>query len=68
MRYDVILFTLAVLLIAGLFLLPVIGAVAIGLNQIPQCQEDVVLIGQGNFEDGRWDYYVCGPAVDDYIQ
>ena len=33
---------------------------------IPKCQEDVVLVGMGNFEDGRWDYYTCGPALDDF--
>ena len=34
--------------------------------RVPQCQEDVVLIGQGDFEHGRWTQYTCGPAVDDY--
>jgi len=32
---------------------------------VPTCQEDAVLIGAGQFENGRWDYYECGPAVDD---
>ena len=35
-------------------------------NTIPQCAEDVVLVGIGDFEDGRWTSYICGPAVDDY--
>jgi hypothetical protein len=36
------------------------------LTHIPKCQEDVVLVGIGDFEDGRWDSYICGPAVDDF--
>ncbi len=36
------------------------------ITPLPQCQEDVVLVGIGNFENGRWDSYICGPAVDDY--
>ena len=38
----------------------------ISLHRIPGCQEDVVLLGSGSFERGRWSSYVCGPAVDDY--
>lgn len=34
--------------------------------RVSRCQEDQVLVGGGDFEDGRWDYYECGPAVDDY--
>jgi hypothetical protein len=33
---------------------------------VPQCAEDQVLVGTGDFEDGRWQAYWCGPAVDDY--
>lgn len=33
---------------------------------IPACEEDAVLIGVGDFEQGRWSAYTCGPAVDDY--
>ena len=47
--------------IAGLVLMLVII-----FHRIPACQEDVVLLGAGSFERGRWTYYVCGPAVDDY--
>ena len=36
------------------------------LMTIPQCYEDVVLVGIGDFENGRWDSYICGPAVDDF--
>ncbi|KKN47711.1 hypothetical protein LCGC14_0660340 [marine sediment metagenome] len=37
------------------------------LRPVPRCQEDVVIIGHGDFERGRWTSYACGPAVDDYI-
>jgi len=37
------------------------------LRSVPTCAEDVVLIGAGEFSDGRWDYYVCGPAVDNFV-
>ena len=33
---------------------------------VPACQEDAVLIGAGDFDGGRWDWYECGPAVDDF--
>ena len=39
-----------------------------GERQVPQCVEDAVLIGKGDFENGRWTGYECGPAVDDYQQ
>lgn len=26
---------------------------------IPKCQEDEVLMGVGEFDDGRWDRYIC---------
>jgi len=35
---------------------------------VPACQEDQSLIGAGDFRDGRWDAYVCGPAVDDLVE
>ena len=37
------------------------------LRPVPRCFEDSVLIGTGQFSQGRWTHYVCGPAVDDYI-
>lgn len=33
---------------------------------VPTCSEDAVLVGCGDFENGRWTYYICGPAVDDF--
>ena len=51
----------------AIFILAIAAATYIGrLMYIPQCQEDVVLVGIGQFENGRWDNYICGPAVDDY--
>lgn len=35
---------------------------------VPACAEDVVLVGIGDFADGRWDAYVCGPARDDLVE
>ena len=35
-------------------------------QRIPECQEDAVLLGAGQFENGTWDYYTCGPSVDDF--
>ena len=37
------------------------------MRSLPQCHEDVVLVGQGDFEGGRWDRYACGPALDDFV-
>ena len=37
------------------------------INQrVPDCAEDVVILGTGEFENGQWQYYICGFAVDDY--
>ena len=36
------------------------------LYHMPECAEDVVLVGVGDYVDGRWTAYVCGPAVDDF--
>jgi hypothetical protein len=30
------------------------------------CEEDAVLVGVGEFEDGRFEQYACGPALDDF--
>ena len=34
-------------------------------HRIPECPEDAVLIGRGQFNDGTWTRYACGPALDD---
>jgi hypothetical protein len=42
-----------------------IGAIAAARPAVPQCAEDVAIVGTGAFHDGRWSAYACGPAVDD---
>ena len=32
---------------------------------LPRCEEDQYIVGYGEFEDGTWASYGCGPAVDD---
>ena len=32
------------------------------------CPEDSVLVGEGQYSEGRWTRYVCGPARDDYVE
>lgn len=34
---------------------------------LPACEEDQVLVGIGEFADGYWTDYACGPAVDDVM-
>ena len=68
MKHDKTLLFIFIALLVTLLLTFVITIIGPTINQMPRCQEDVVLIGQGDFENGRWDYYVCGPAIDDYIQ
>lgn len=36
-----------------------------GFRAVPRCEEDAVLVGTGQFEDGRWSAYTCGPAAGD---
>lgn len=67
MRDALLAGLLAVLLLFAAFLLLwAIAADREARNPIPRCAEDAVLIGTGDFERGRWDRYVCGPAVDDF--
>ena len=61
MRQDLIRMALA-LLCAGMLL----GSGLYHFIVIPPCAEDVVLIGTGDFVNGRWSSYECGPAWDDY--
>lgn len=41
---------------------------ALPLRSVPVCMEDAVLVGTGDFEDGRWSRYECGPSFDDYVE
>ena len=58
-RYVVI-----VLWLAGVATLMAYGFTS---RVLPRCPEDAVLVGAGQFKNGRWDFYECGPAVDDMI-
>lgn len=61
-----ILITLVGLLLIGLLVTTVAGMSDDLANfELPRCQEDQVLVGEGNFEDGYWEGYVCGPTLDD---
>lgn len=58
--------------ILGLGMLAVVTSVAVNAyftlqsRPVPQCQEDHVLLGTGDFDEGRWTSYECGPAADDF--
>lgn len=32
---------------------------------MPRCEEDAVIVGNGEFADGYWSRYECGPSLDD---
>lgn len=49
-----------------IFIILMIMIILLAQPTLPQCQEDVVIVGVGDFENGRWSDYECGPAVDDY--
>ena len=56
-----------ILLILVAFHLGYFAAVEVTVTSLmPRCQEDVVIIGYGQFDNGIWSDYGCGPAVDDY--
>ncbi len=65
---DVVTILIISVVVALAFVVIVIGLAQYleSLVIIPQCHEDVVLVGIGDFENGRWDSYTCGPAVDDF--
>jgi hypothetical protein len=54
--------------IAGLLLaayLALLADASLGIRPTPKCAEDVVLQGTGEFINGRWEGFECGPARDD---
>lgn len=58
--------------IFGAFVSAIIYAITILVvyqngTDIPDCREDEVIHGVGDFDDGRWELYKCIP-VDDLIQ
>ena len=34
-------------------------------DPLPRCPEDAVLVGTGDFHDGRWSEYRCGHDEED---
>jgi len=61
-------------LFASIVLILILAAASLGFQleaanaRIPRCEEDQVIVGTGDFAAGQWTSYVCGPAVDDYIE
>ncbi len=58
---------IAVVLIAATFAV----GFAVGLDfhsqpPLPHCPEDAVIVGTGQFHNGTWTAYRCGPARDDF--
>lgn len=60
-----LIMVLALALVVGLMLDPNAGVS--GYRLIPRCHEDQVIYGIGDFEAGRYEEYVCGPAMDDFV-
>lgn len=58
---------LIVIFILGLSIIIGTAALISESMAMPRCSEDAIIIGGGDFVDGRWTYYSCGPARDDYL-
>lgn len=56
-----------VVCVFALILVFIMGTAINATPDVSRCAEDVVLVGCGEFEEGRWSYYICGPALDDFI-
>lgn len=55
------------ILLAIVIAIGIVGCTPIfGMQYIPKCAEDAVLIGMGDFDNSRYTRYVCGPAMDDF--
>ena len=65
-KRNVALAVIVTLLALSLMLNLILGSTLVEIPLVSRCQEDVTLIGQGDFVDGQWSYYVCGPALDDF--
>lgn len=44
--------------IVGFFAVGII-AMFQGDNPVPKCQEDEIVVGHGNYANGRWETYQC---------
>jgi len=54
----------ATLLVLLLLILAFVVALPLLADPLPYCNEDEAIMGIGEFENGRWSAYVCGPALD----
>ena len=55
----------ATLLVLILIILAFVVAIPLlAVDTMPYCSEDEAIMGIGEFENGRWSAYVCGPALD----
>ena len=65
---TLLLITILLAVLLGISFLRIRELEYIASVRLPPCQEDAILLGWGEFEDGYWQYYGCGPSVDDYDQ
>ena len=65
---TLLLITILLAVLLGISFLRIRELEYIASVRLPPCQEDATLIGWGQFEAGYWQYYTCGPSVDDYDQ
>lgn len=49
----------------ALFLVTVLTGL-LGSPTVPHCPEDATIIGFGDYDNGHWTHYGCGPALDDF--
>jgi hypothetical protein len=36
------------------------------VRPFPRCAENSTIVGRGEFDEGYWEWYECGPTLDDY--
>lgn len=63
---DVLLVTALVVVLVLAILLVVLGASASAMVEVG-CGENAYLVGQGDYDRGRWESVGCGPVIDDLI-
>lgn len=59
---DVFLNVGLVLVVMSICYLLAAAATSVLIPPVPQCQEDEIIVGQGDFSGGFWDSYSCAPA------
>lgn len=63
---DVLLVTALVVVLVLAILLVVLGASASAMVEVG-CGENAYLVGQGDYDRGRWESVGCGPVIDDLV-